>query len=123
MQLNQTKLYNGLRNLLATVIKISANIPKVHRYVIGTRMQNLVMDMNRLFAESYLSHDARSLVLMNEFMADYELLNILVTFCVEYHFISGSKAAGHLVKLMASISKQASALRNSYARAYDQSKT
>jgi hypothetical protein len=109
-------LYNNLRELLTVIISVTANLPKSHRYVIGARMQELAIDLGRLFAEAYTANSVRSVELMNTFMADFHTLGVLVTLSIDNKWIYGRNKAAHLIKLMAQVEKQATALRNSYER-------
>jgi hypothetical protein len=123
--ISQTHLYNDLRELLTLIVGLTDNFPKSHRFVIGSEMQRLCVDMNRLFAGSYMENSARSVTLMNDLLADYETLQILTTLAIEREWVYGRNKAGHLVKLMSAVGKQSSALRNSFVAKYakDESKT
>lgn len=116
--LNQTRLFNTLRELLECVVRVTDNFPRSHRYVVGAEMQRLAISMNRAFACAYLTRDVGSVACMDGLLADLSTLQLLVSLGVERRWITGRTQAAHLVRLLDGVAKQGTALRNAFAATY-----
>jgi hypothetical protein len=116
---NNTRLFNQLSELLDAAVTATDNFPKSHRYVIGAEIQRICVRSLNEFSTAYLEHGPQCLTMMNALLSDIGLLRILVSMAVDKEWIKGRKKAEHLIRLVDSVTKQSTALRNSFAAKYD----
>jgi hypothetical protein len=112
--LNQTQLFNNLSELLSVVVSATENFPKSARYVAGAEMQRCAVRMLTDFADAYTSNDASCIATMANLIANMQTLKVMVSVSMQQRWIYGQKKAGRLIRLLDSISIQATALRNSF---------
>jgi hypothetical protein len=117
-QLSHTRLYNALSDLLDATAGAVEDMPKGSRFVVGAEMQRSCISMLRLFASAYLSSGTQSLNDMNQLISELETLKILVTLAIDKGWLKGRNKAAHLIRLLDSVARQSTALRNTFASKY-----
>jgi hypothetical protein len=84
------------------------------RYTIGAEIIQRSVRMLTDFAEAYHCSGKTSIEKMNNLLANLETVKVLSSMAIENRWVSGKQKSGHLIKILESITVQATALRNSF---------
>ena len=115
-----TRIYMDVRALLDDVLDITVNFPKLYKYSVGARMQNLTVDLMQDVASAYMNKDKelRIQYLVN-FQTKFETLRTLMRIAGERKWIKGQCKRAHIIQLMDAIGKQSTAWKNSLIKISD----
>ena len=117
---SSTRIYMDVRALLDDVLDITVNFPKLYKYSVGARMQNLTVDLMQDVASAYMNKDKelRIQYLVN-FQTKFETLRTLMRIAGERRWIKGQGRRAHIIELMDAIGKQSTAWKNSLIKISD----
>lgn len=117
---SSTRIYMDVRALLDDVLDITVNFPKLYKYSVGARMQNLTVDLMQDVASAYMNRDKelRIQYLVN-FQTKFETLRTLMRIAGERRWIKGQGRRAHIIELMDAIGKQSTAWKNSLIKISD----
>lgn len=110
---SSTKIYLDARQLLDTILDIVPNFPRVYKFTIGSKMEDLAVDIIHEIAAAYINKDkAETAKHLTEFQAKFETLKLLIRIAGEREWIKGRGKFANLIELMDGIGKQSSAWKN-----------
>lgn len=117
---SSTRIYMDVRALLDDVLDVTVNFPKLYKYSVGARMQNLTVDLMQDVASAYMNRDKelRIQYLVN-FQTKFETLRTLMRIAGERRWIKGQGRRAHIIELMDAIGKQSTAWKNSLIKISD----
>ena len=117
---SSTRIYMDVRALLDDVLDVTVNFPKLYKYSVGARMQNLTVDLMQDVASAYMNRDRelRIQYLVN-FQTKFETLRTLMRIAGERRWIKGQGRRAHIIELMDAIGKQSTAWKNSLIKISD----
>ena len=117
---SSTRIYMDVRALLDDVLDVTVNFPRLYKYSVGTRMQNLTVDLMQDVASAYMNKDKelRIQYLVN-FQTKFETLRTLMRIAGERRWIKGQGRRAHIIELMDAIGKQSTAWKNSLIKISD----
>lgn len=117
---SSTRIYMDVRALLDDVLDVTVNFPKLYKYSVGARMQNLTVDLMQDVASAYMNKDKelRIQYLVN-FQTKFETLRTLMRIAGERRWIKGQGRRAHIIELMDAIGKQSTAWKNSLIKISD----
>lgn len=117
---SSTRIYMDVRALLDDVLDITVNFPKLYKYSVGARMQDLTVDLMQDVASAYMNKDKelRIQYLVN-FQTKFETLRTLMRIAGERRWIKGQGRRAHIIELMDAIGKQSTAWKNSLIKISD----
>lgn len=110
---SSTKIYLDARQLLDTILDIVPNFPRAYKFTIGSKMEDLAVDIIHEIAAAYINRDkAETAKHLTEFQAKFETLKLLIRIAGEREWIKGRGKFANLIELMDGIGKQSSAWKN-----------
>lgn len=110
---SSTKIYLDARKLLDIILDIVPNFPRAYKFTIGSKMEDLAVDIIHEIAAAYINKDkAETAKHLTEFQAKYETLKLLIRIAGEREWIKGRGKFANLIELMDGIGKQSSAWKN-----------
>ncbi len=110
---SSTKIYLDARQLLDTILDIVPNFPRAYKFTIGSKMEDLAVDIIHEIAAAYINKDkAETAKHLTEFQAKFETLKLLIRIAGEREWIKGRGKFANLIELMDGIGKQSSAWKN-----------
>ena len=110
---SSTKIYLDARQLLDIILDIVPNFPKAYKFTIGSKMEDLAVEIIHDIAAAYINKDkAETAKHLTEFQARFEALITLVRVAGERKWILGKGKFATLIELMDGIGKQSSAWKN-----------
>lgn len=110
---SSTKIYLDARQLLDTILDIVPNFPRAYKFTIGSKMEDLAVDIIHEVAAAYINRDkAETAKHLTEFQAKFETLKLLIRIAGERKWIKGKGKFASLIELMDGIGKQSSAWKN-----------
>lgn len=110
---SSTKIYLDARQLLDTILDIVPNFPRAYKFTIGSKMEDLAVDIIHEIAAAYINKDkAETAKHLTEFRAKFETLKLLIRIAGEREWIKGRGKFANLIELMDGIGKQSSAWKN-----------
>ena len=110
---SSTKIYLDARQLLDTILDIVPNFPRAYKFTIGSKMEDLAVDIIHEIAAAYINKDkAETAKHLTEFQAKFETLKLLIRIAGEREWIEGRGKFANLIELMDGIGKQSSAWKN-----------
>lgn len=110
---SRTKIYLDARQLLDTILDIVPNFPRAYKFTIGSKMEDLAVDIIHEIAAAYINKDkAETAKHLTEFQAKFETLKLLIRIAGEREWIKGRGKFANLIELMDGIGKQSSAWKN-----------
>lgn len=110
---SSTKIYLDARLLLDTILDIVPNFPRAYKFTIGSKMEDLAVDIIHEIAAAYINKDkAETAKHLTEFQAKFETLKLLIRIAGEREWIKGRGKFANLIELMDGIGKQSSAWKN-----------
>lgn len=110
---SSTKIYLDARQLLDTILDIVPNFPRAYKFTIGSKMEDLAVDIIHEVAAAYINRDkAETAKHLTEFQAKFETLKLLIRIAGERKWIKGRGKFASLIELMDGIGKQSSAWKN-----------
>ncbi len=110
---SNTKIYLDTRKLFDIILDTVPNLPRAYKFTIGSKMEDLSVDMIHEVAAAYINKDAaETLKHLTELQAKFETLKLLIRTAGEREWIKGKGRLAMLVELMDSIGKQSSAWKN-----------
>ena len=117
---SSTRIYMDVRALLDDVLDVTVNFPKLYKYSVGVRMQNLTVDLMQDVASAYMNRDKELRIkhLVN-FQTKFETLGTLMRIAGERRWIKGQGRRAHIIELMDAIGKQSTAWKNSLIKISD----
>ncbi len=110
---SSTKIYLDARQLFDTILDIVPNFPRAYKFTIGSKMEDLAVDIIHEVAAAYINRDkAETAKHLTEFQAKFETLKLLIRIVGERKWIKGKGKFAGLIELMDGIGKQSSAWKN-----------
>ena len=110
---SSTKIYLDARQLLDIILDIVPNFPKAYKFTIGSKMEDLAVEIIHDIAAAYINKDkAETAKHLTEFQARFETLKTLIRVAGERQWILGKGKFATLIELMDGIGTQSSAWKN-----------
>lgn len=106
-------IFRDTYQLLLLVLQLKNNLPRSHRYDLGTRMVTYCLNMAELVREANTTHD--KVPVLERLLRCHGNLTMALRACGDMGLF-GTKKHAQFILLLTKIGKQATAWKNHYSR-------
>lgn len=111
---SNTQIYLDCTKLLNEILDTVPNFPKSYQFTIGSRMQELAVNLLSYISAAYLNRNKETRIdNLTDFQRDFVVLKTLPRVAGERKWIKGISRHANIIELTDAIGKQSTAWKNS----------
>lgn len=116
---SKTRIYLDSKRLLGVVVDVVKNFPKSQRYIVGDKLENLLIENLHYIARAYMMKNlVERINHLTRLQSNLEVVDTLIELAGQKRWIQGEGQLASILHLKDNIGRQASAWKGSLVEAY-----
>ena len=116
---SKTRIFLDSKRLLGVMVDVVKNFPKSQRYIVGDKLENLLIENLHLIAKAYMMKNlAERINHLTRLQSNLEVIDTLIELAGQKRWIQGERQLASILHLKDNIGRQASAWKGSLVEAY-----
>lgn len=116
---SKTRIFLDSKRLLGVVVDVVKNFPKSQRYIVGDKLENLLIENLHYIARAYMMKNlVERINHLTRLQSNLEVVDTLIELAGQKRWIQGEGQLASILHLKDSIGRQASAWKGSLVEAY-----
>lgn len=116
---SKTRIFLDSKRMLGVMVDVVKNFPKSQRYIVGDKLENLLIENLHLIAKAYMMKNlAERINHLTRLQGNLEVIDTLIELAGQKRWIQGEGQLASILHLKDNIGRQASAWKGSLVEAY-----
>lgn len=116
---SKTRIFLDSKRMLGVMVDVVKNFPKSQRYIVGDKLENLLIENLHLIAKAYMMKNlAERINHLTRLQSNLEVIDTLIELAGQKRWIQGEGQLASILQLKDNIGRQASAWKGSLVEAY-----
>lgn len=116
---SKTRIYLDSKRMLGVMVDVVKNFPKSQRYIVGDKLENLLIENLHLIARAYMMKNlVERINHLSRLQSNLEVIDTLIELAGQKRWIQGEGQLASILHLKDNIGRQASAWKGSLVDAY-----
>lgn len=121
---SKTRIFLDSKRMLGVMVDVVKNFPKSQRYIVGDKLENLLIENLHLIAKAYMMKNlAERINHLTRLQSNLEVIDTLIELAGQKRWIQGEGQLASILQLKDNIGRQASAWKGSLVDAYQKQAT
>lgn len=116
---SKTRIFLDSKRLLGVMVDVVKNFPKSQRYIVGDKLENLLIENLHLIARAYMMKNlAERINHLSRLQSNLEVIDTLIELAGQKRWIQGEGQLASILQLKDNIGRQATAWKGSLVEVY-----
>lgn len=116
---SKTRIFLDSKRMLGVMVDVVKNFPKSQRYIVGDKLENLLIENLHLIARAYMMKNlAERINHLSRLQSNLEVIDTLIELAGQKRWIQGEGQLASILQLKDNIGRQATAWKGSLVEAY-----
>lgn len=116
---SKTRIYLDSKRMLGVMVDVVKSFPKSQRYIVGDKLENLLIENLHLIARAYMMKNlAERINHLSRLQSNLEVIDTLIELAGQKRWIQGEGQLASILHLKDNIGRQATAWKGSLVDAY-----
>ena len=116
---SKTRIFLDSKRMLGVMVDVVKNFPKSQRYIVGDKLENLLIENLHLIAREYMMKNlAERINHLSRLQSNLEVIDTLIELAGQKRWIQGEGQLASILQLKDNIGRQATAWKGSLVEAY-----
>lgn len=116
---SKTRIFLDSKRMLGVMVDVVKNFPKSQRYIVGDKLENLIIENLHLIARAYMMKNlAERINHLSRLQSNLEVIDTLIELAGQKRWIQGEGQLASILQLKDNIGRQATAWKGSLVEAY-----
>lgn len=116
---SKTRIYLDSKRMLGVMVDVVKNFPKSQRYIVGDKLENLLIENLHLIARAYMMKNLVDRINhLSRLQSNLEVIDTLIELAGQKRWIQGEGQLASILHLKDNIGRQATAWKGSLVDAY-----
>lgn len=121
---SKTRIFLDSKRLLGVMVDVVKNFPKSQRYIVGDRLENLLIENLHYIARAYMMKNlVERINHLTRLQSNLEVIDTLIELAGQKRWIQGEGQLASILHLKDNIGRQATAWKGSLVDAYQKQAT